>query len=121
MLSGTLNDGQIIIDVQDDSSVHLVLNGATLTNSSSAPVYIKEAGKVIMTLEDGTVNTVTDAAKYVYPDAATDEPGAAIFSKADLTINGTGMLKVTGNYNDGITSKDDLKIVSGTIGSTGCG
>ncbi|OMF84539.1 carbohydrate-binding domain-containing protein [Paenibacillus sp. FSL R7-0273] len=115
VLSGTLSDGQIIIDVQDDSSVHLVLNGATLTNSSSAPVYIKEAGKVIMTLEDGTVNTVTDGANYVYPDAATDEPSAAIFSKADLTINGTGTLKVNGNYNDGITSKDDLKIVSGTI------
>lgn len=92
-----------------------MLNGATLHNSSSAPVYIKEAGKVIMTLQEGTDNKITDGTTYILADDTTDEPSAAIFSKADLTINGTGKLSVTASYKDGITSKDDLKIVSGTI------
>lgn len=115
VLSGTLSDGQIIVDEQAKGTVRLVLNGAQLSNSDSAPIYIKEAGKVVITLQEGTENSVTDGADYVFADAATDEPSAAVFSKADLTINGTGKLTVTGNYNDGITSKDDLKIMSGTL------
>lgn len=115
VLSGTLSDGQIIVDEQAKGTVRLVLNGAHLTDSDSAPIYIKEAGKVVITLQEGTDNSVTDGAAYVFADGAEDEPSAALFSKADLTINGTGKLTVTGNYNDGITGKDDLKIMSGTI------
>src|SRR5690606_28538645 len=44
-----------------------------------------------------------------------DEPNAALYSTADLTITGTGALEVHGNANDGITSKDGLVIESGTI------
>ena len=47
--------------------------------------------------------------------AGEDEPNAALFSKEDLTINGTGSLTVTGRYNNGIASKDDLVIVDGSI------
>lgn len=115
VLSGTLSDGQIIVDEQAKGTVRLVLNGAHLTDSDNAPIYIKEAGKVVITLPEGTDNSVTDGAAYVFTDGAGDEPSAAVFSKADLTVNGTGKLTVTGNYNDGITSKDELKIVSGTI------
>lgn len=115
VLSGTLSDGQIIVDEQAKGTVRLVMNGVQLTDSDSAPIYIKEAGKVVITLQEGTENSVTDGAAYVFADAATDEPSAAIYSKADLTINGTGKLIVTGNYNDGISSKDDLKIMSGTF------
>lgn len=115
VLSGTLSDGRIIVDEQAKGTVRLVLNGAHLTDSDNAPVYIKEAGKVVITLQEGTDNSVTDGAAYVFGDGAEDEPSAAVFSKADLTVNGTGKLTVTGNYNDGITGKDDLKIMSGTI------
>ncbi|NQX46425.1 carbohydrate-binding domain-containing protein [Paenibacillus tritici] len=115
VLSGTLSNGQIIVDEQAKGTVRLVLNGARLTDSDSAPIYIKEAGKVVLTLQEGTENSVTDGAAYVFADGTEDEPSAAVFSKADLTINGNGKLTVTGNYNDGITGKDDLKIMSGTI------
>ena len=115
VLSGKLSDGQIVVNNQDEGTVRLVLNGVNITDSDSAGIYIKEAGKVIITLEEGTENSVSDGATYVYEDGATDEPSAAIFSKADLTINGTGKLSVTANNNDGITSKDDLKIMNGKI------
>jgi hypothetical protein len=114
-LSGTLTDGQIIVETKSDAPVRLVLNGVNLANSSSAPINIVKAEKAIIILADGTQNTVTDAGKYVYASADVDKPNAAIFSKADLTIGGNGSLTVNGNFNDGIVSKDGLIIASGTI------
>ncbi|WP_128660883.1 carbohydrate-binding domain-containing protein [Paenibacillus sp. 598K] len=115
VLSGTLTDGQIVVDSAGDGTVRLVLNGVSLSSSTSAPIYIKAADKAVISLQEGTENRVVDAETYVYADAATDEPDAAIFSKDDLTINGSGSLYVHGRYNNGITSKDDLKIVGGIL------
>ncbi|MED1350750.1 carbohydrate-binding domain-containing protein, partial [Bacillus paranthracis] len=114
VLSGKLNDGQVTIDAPD-ATVHVVLNGVELNDNDNSPFYIVEAGKVIVTLAEGTTNKLSDGTKYVYADASADEPDAALFSKADLIINGTGSLAVEGNYNDGIKSKDDLLLVSGNI------
>ncbi|MEK6263840.1 MAG: carbohydrate-binding domain-containing protein, partial [Clostridium sp.] len=111
VISGKLNDGQIIVDIEDKGTVKLVLNGAEVNCSNSSPLYIKSAKKTIISLEAGTENIISDGKKYV----STDDRNAAIFSQDDLTINGTGNLTVRGNYNDGITSKDDLKITGGNI------
>lgn len=115
VVSGTLDDGQIVVDVGKDDTVKLVLNGATVACSTSAPIYVKNADKVVITLAEGSENNVTGGETYVLEDSASDEPDAAVFSKSDLTINGTGSLTVSAQYNDGIVSKDDLKIVSGVI------
>ncbi len=112
VLSGKLEDGRIVVNAPD-KVVHLVLNGADVTSKSGTAIHLIEAGKVIVTLQEGTENSLTDAA--VYSDTSDDAPTAALFSKADLTINGTGMLSVNGNSNDGITSKDDLKVMSGKL------
>ena len=114
-LTGTLNDGQIVVDVEDDGLVRLILNGVTINNSTSSAIDIEKAGKVILVLADGTQNQVTDAATYVYASADEDEPNAAIFSKTNLTISGNGSLTVNANYNDGISSKDGLIIAGGNI------
>jgi hypothetical protein len=113
-ISGTLNDGQVIVDTQDAETVVLVLNGADITSSTSAPIYVSNAEKTVMTLADGTENYVTDGDSYLF-EGAEDEPNAAVFSKDDLTINGNGSLTVNANYNNGIASKDDLKITGGGI------
>lgn len=115
VLSGELTDGQIVVNVANKGVVQLVLNGASIHDNDSAGIFIQQAGKAVITLEKGTKNSVSDGKTYVYADKSTDEPDAAIFSKADLTFNGAGQLTVTGNYNEGITSKDDLKIISGSI------
>jgi hypothetical protein len=115
VISGKLDNGQIIVDVQDKGTVRLVLNGAEIKSSDNAPIYAKNAGKTIISLEAGTENSIVDGTKYTLADASTDEPSAAIFSKDNLVINGTGKLNVKGNYKDGITSKDDLKIIEGNI------
>ncbi|WP_343101611.1 carbohydrate-binding domain-containing protein [Romboutsia sp. MSSM.1001216sp_RTP31141st1_G3_RTP31141_220114] len=114
-ISGELKDGQIVVSSSEEDKVQIQLNNANITSSNSAPIYVKSAKKVVIGLSEGTKNTITDGENYVFEDATTDEPNAAIFSKDDLTIIGTGSLVVNANYNNGITSKDDLKIEGGQI------
>jgi hypothetical protein len=113
--SGSLVDGQIIVDAKDSDIVTLVLNGVDIYCSGSAPIYVANAEDVIIVLSEGTENYVRDGETYAYEDASTDEPNAAIFSKDDLLITGGGSLTVTAAYNNGIQSKDDLEITGGSI------
>lgn len=115
VLSGTLDDGQILVDSQKGGTVKLVLNGVELNNSNNAPIFVKNADKTILSLPEGTSNTVSDGKTYVYANPDDDEPNAAIFSKDDLVLNGSGSLTVYGNYNNGIMGKDDVKITGGNI------
>ena len=112
-LTGDGSDVQVIVEATKDDKVKLILDNVNLKCSNSAPIFVKQADKVIITLADGTTNTITDTANYVLNED--EEPSAAIFSKEDLSINGTGTLTVNANYEDGIVSKDDLKIISGNI------
>ena len=115
VVSGTLSDGQIIVDTEDAETVRLVLNGADITCSSSAPIYVLNAEKTVLILADGTENVVADGSSYQIEDTESDEPDAAVFSKDDLTINGSGSLTVNASYKDAIASKDKLKITGGII------
>jgi len=114
-IKGTLTDGQIIVNAGDEDKVYIILNGVNITCSNSAPIYIKNSKKTIISLADNTKNYIKDGASYVFEDKSTDEPNAAIYSKDELTFIGKGSLTVDANYKNGITSKDDLKIENGTI------
>jgi len=113
LITGSLTNGQLIVNTTDEGDVKLILNNVNITCATSAPLYISSAGKVIIILADGSENYVTDGT--TYQNVVDNEPNAAIFSKADLTIFGKGSLTVDGNYNDGISSKDGLIIKSGTL------
>jgi len=114
-LSGSLADGQIIVDTDDQGVVRLVLDGVDIHSSTSAPINVTNAEEVVIVLSDNAENHVSDAESYVLEDPDDDEPNAAIFSKDDLAIYGNGSLTVDANYNDGIASKDGLVIAGGTI------
>lgn len=114
VINGKLNDGQIIVDTEDNATVKLVLNGVEINSLTSAPIYVKKAEKTVISLAKGTENYIEDGVKYQL-DGSEDEPNAAIFSKDNLTINGSGKLVVKGNANNGITGKDEVKITGGTI------
>lgn len=114
VLSGTLNDGQIVVNATKEDKVILVLNGVEITCKDSSPIYVMQADKTILYLADGTVNRVSDGSVYVFENGET-EPDAAIFAKDDLTIKGTGSLTVDANYQDGIVCKNDLKITGGIL------
>lgn len=114
-LTGSLEDGSLIIDVDkdsDDGEVNLVLNNVTINSNDATPIYIKEAEKVNIILADGSTNTISQSTIETTDE---DFPSAAIFSKADLEIKGEGSLDVKTEYNDAITSKDSLTISSGNI------
>ncbi len=116
VISGKLADGSITVNVdkkKDTGVIYLVLNNAQVTSKTSAPIWVYEGKKVVILLADGTSNTVSAGSAVVLN--ADEEPSAAIYSKADLTITGNGKLTVDAGFNDGITSMDDLKITSGTI------
>lgn len=116
IISGSCSDGQLIVNADKKDKVQLVLDGLDLTSSTS-PLVIQKADKVFITLAPSSENTLSDASSYelTIDDSTVD---AAIFSKADLTINGSGSLNVNGNYKHSIVSKDDLVITGGTINAT---
>lgn len=116
-ITGTLDDGQIIVNAAD-AKVQLVLDGADISCSTSSAIYIADCDKTFITLAEGSSNSVSDGSEYVFTEDSVDEPDAAIFSSDSLTINGKGSLTVNGNYNDGIRSKDDIVITGGTINVT---
>lgn len=113
ILSGTLNEGMIIVEAEDTDKVQLVLNGVTVTNSANAAVYVRSADKVFVTLADKTANTLENGGSYTAIDD--NNIDGVIFSKCDLTVNGTGSLNITAGAGHGIVSKDDLKITGGNI------
>ncbi|CDX01141.1 hypothetical protein SDC9_09904 [bioreactor metagenome] len=119
VLSGSLPDGQIIVDAPDTDKIQLVLRGVSIHNEDHAALYIKEADKVFITLATDSQNTLSDGTEYVQRDEVNVD--GAIYSKADLTINGGGSLNVIGNYKHGIVAKDDLVITGGKLSVTAQG
>ena len=115
LISGSVDDGQIVVNAGDDDDVRLILNGVQLHAEKSAAIFVINADKCILTLVDGTVNTISDGNSYEYYDLDKEEPNAAVFSDADLSINGSGTLNVTGNFEHAIRVKADMKITAGTI------
>lgn len=114
VISGSLSNGQLIIDIDKEDKVKLVFNGVAINSQMGPAVWIKSAEKVIVTLVDGTFNTLADSDMKAMDEEA-EELDAAFFSNEDLTINGGGSLAVTGILGSGIKSKDTLLIVSGSI------
>ena len=109
-ISGSLSDGQLVVEAGDEDNVNLVLNGVNINCSNSSAIYVKNSKNTYISLVEGSENNITDGEKYVLEDEANNEPNAAIFSKSDLFISGSGSLTVNANYNNGITSKDDLEV-----------
>ncbi len=111
-LSGTYS-GQVKVEAADSDMVRLILDNATITNSTGAAINVVEADEVVIYTASGSTNTVSDGSSY--SDTASGSPDAAIYSKSDLTLAGEGTLKVEGNYEEGIHTTDGLVIASGTL------
>lgn len=111
IFSGTLSEGQIVVDA-DNAKVQIVFDNVDITCASSAAVYVKSAEKVFVTLAEGAQNTLRNTDEYVAIDD--NNIDAVIFAKSDLTLNGTGSLTIVSAEGHGIVSKDDLKITGGT-------
>ena len=112
IISGTLDNGSIIVECDDSDKVQLVLDNVTITNDSTAALYVRQADKVFITLATNSQNIINTVGEFVAIDD--NKIDGAIYSKEDLTLNGNGTLSVTCTFGHGIVSKDDLVITSGT-------
>lgn len=112
LLSGSLSDGSVVIHTDENVKVRLILNGVSINSSNSAAIYVKSADKVFITLAPDTENVLSNGGTYETVDD--NNIDSVIFSKADLTLNGSGSLKVTAKEGHGVVSKDDLVITGGT-------
>ena len=114
VLTGTLEDGKIIVDAHDSSKVWIRLNGVTVSCSDDACLRVDQADKVFLTLAEDTENSFSSGTDYS-EEALADNTGGTIFSHDDLTINGSGSLSITAGYKHGIDVNDSLVITGGTI------
>lgn len=111
VISGSLY-GMLVVDAPDTAKLQLVLNGVDIASETSAALYILEADKVFVTLADGTTNTLANGGSFVAIDD--NNIDGVLFSKQDLTLNGSGSLTVSSPAGHGIVCKDDLVITGGT-------
>lgn len=111
-LSGELNDGMIIVSAEKTDTIRLILDGTTIHSETCAPIYIMQAGEVFVTMTEGSANTLSNGGTFT--PIGGDNIDAVIFSKDDITLNGSGTMTITSPAGNGIVSKDSLKITGGT-------
>lgn len=116
IFSGTLNDGMIVVNAEDTDKVRLVLDGANIKSSDSAAIYVAKADKVFITTASDSKNTLINGGKYTAIDD--NNIDAVVFSKSDLTLNGSGNLTIDAAVGHGVVSKDDLVLTGGTYDIT---
>ena len=109
VLSGSASEVTVYVEAAEDAKVQLVLDGVSITNTGFPCVYVKSADKVFITTSADSSLSVTGS---FTPDGDTNTDGV-IFSRADLTLNGTAALTITSTDN-GVVCKDDLKVTGGS-------
>lgn len=102
-VTGTLENGKIVISTTE--RVKLRLSGASISCNNDSAIFVEQADKVFITMENGTSNTISSK--------GTEE--AAIYSKDDLEIKGNGTLTIISQLSHGIKASDDLNIENGTL------
>ncbi len=118
LLSGELTDGSLVVETEGSGIVRLMLDGVSLHCRDSAALLVRQAEKVLLTLGDGSENTVSCGESF-REEATSEGIDGAIYARDDLTINGSGSLTVTGSHAHGIVCNDRLAITGGTLKVTG--
>ena len=113
VLTGTAANAQVVVEAGDKDKVQLVLDGVSITNDSTPCIYVKSADKVFVTTTDDSMLSVSGS---FVMDGDTKTDGV-IFSRSDIVLNGTAALTIVSPEN-GVVSKDDLKITGGTYNIT---
>ena len=116
IVTGSCSDGVLAVYVPKDAKVQLVLEGVTLCSKTGAAIHVIQADKVFVTLAPGSQNVLSNGGSF--ENDGESNVDAVIFSKEDLTINGSGSLRVTSPAGHGIVSKDELTMAGGSIAVT---
>ena len=116
IVSGSLEDGSIVVDAEKDEKVQLMLNDVSIHSDSYAAIYVRQADKVFVTLAEGSENTLSNGGSFTQQDE--NNVDAVIFAKDDITLNGSGSLSIESPAGHGIVSKDEVTITGGTYDIT---
>ena len=108
-LTGELTNGQILVQTSENDTIKLLLDNTDITCSNGPAIYVESSERTIIITNDSSDNYLADGTSYT-----NEELNGTIFSKSDLAFSGEGSLNITGNYKDGIVSKDGLILSSGT-------
>ena len=113
-ISGALSNGRILVQADGDDKIWLLLDGVSLHCEDDAALRVEQAGKVFLTLAEGTENAISSGEAYSEAAVSANVDGA-VYSRDDLTINGSGSLSVTAAYRHGVVCNDDLVITGGAV------
>lgn len=114
VLTGTLTNGSVVIEADKNDQVWVLLDGVTIHCDDGAAIQIEQADHVFLTLADGTESTISSGGQYDTETAASGVDGT-VYSRDDLTINGSGSLVVDAQYSHGIVCNDDLMLTGGKL------
>lgn len=106
-LTGSTSSGQVVVNVSKTEQVELILDNVSITNPTGPAIYCDSADRLYITVKEGTDNTLKDGTNYTDGE---NGPNAALYSDDDLTIKGTGILRITALYKNAVSSKNDIKI-----------
>lgn len=115
LITGSLSDGQIIVAAGSKDKVQIVLDNASISKNGGAAIQVKSADKVFITTKENTENTLSSKGNF---GVSSDNVDGAIFSKANIVLNGFGTLNVNSETAHGVVTKDNLKIANGTYNIT---
>lgn len=113
LLSGTLQDAQLTVEIPAGETARLVLRGVDMHCERGPVIYSNGGGTVVLLLENGTENTLSDGKSYLYSGSKVRE--AAISVEGDLLITGGGSLSVEAIHNDALRSEGTLAVAEGTL------
>lgn len=116
ILRGTMENGMVLVSADSSAKVQLVLDTVSIHSATSAPIYVRNADKTFITLAPGSTNVLSNGGSFVAVDD--NNVDAVIFSKDDLTINGSGSLTITSPAGHGIVSKNELTVTGGSYDIT---
>lgn len=109
IITGELSDGSLIINCGEDDEIQIILRDTSIISDDLAPIYIKSAKQVNITIEGDNILENTG----VFNTDKEEEIDGVIYSKSDLMIGGTGTLEISSS-GKGIVCKESFEISGGT-------
>lgn len=116
LISGKLENGQIIVDLESNGAVRIYLNGVHVVSKDSSAVLIKNSkDETVFSTIKNSINILQDSPKYLEVEEGEISPNACVYSEDDLKFSGNGTLYINANFQKGISSKNNVQINSGSI------
>ena len=112
-ISGTFR-GNIVIDAGDECKFELELHGFSMVSDGTNPITVFSGKEVTIKAKKDTQNYIYDMRAAIDSKDESLHAGA-IHSAVDLEISGKGSLTVVSENNNGIHSKDDLRVKNLTL------